>query len=152
MRMTRRMALYDGRLMKARAWLTTCARTNAVSTSAESRWTYRNGAVGYDQFGHRTTARSDTSATAPNHDHSPRFNDRLAFARETRRYTEGLIAAISAPRTSTRVEARSNPLAAIRLTANTATNGPAQAHVSVSATSSIPAAWSSATRALPNRA
>src|SRR5436190_18787418 len=106
----------------------TCANTKTVSTSAESRWTYKKRRVERDAIGHRNIVVSDATAMTAYHNHRPKLND--VVMRDTNRNSEGLIAAISAPRTSRRVDARSKRSAVIRLSAKAARNGPAPAHSS----------------------
>ena len=73
---------------------TTAHAPEKRTASGEKRAVERN------VLGQRNSATSAPTVMTPYHDHKPRFNDRLAFTRDTSRNSEGLIAAISAPMTS----------------------------------------------------
>src|SRR5262245_28591730 len=105
-RMTLLIAVYAGRLTNASDWLTMCASTKIVRMTAESRCTYEKRSVERNVRGQRNSATSNPRMIAPYQDHQPGFIDTLAFTRETRRNSDGLIAAINAPMMSTRVDVR----------------------------------------------
>src|SRR5262245_34194803 len=104
--MTLLIAVYAGRLTNASDWLMMCASTKNVRIRAESRCTYEKVCVEPTMRGQRNSATSDTRMIAPYQDHQPTFVDTLAFTRETRRNSDGLIAAINAPTTRKRVDLR----------------------------------------------